>query len=130
MKLEDLTKTPLPTLRPRQAISHKGDFGRALLIGGSRGMSGAISLSGQAALRSGAGLVTLAVPGSVLDVVASIEPSYMTVALSDENDHIAQSATETAIALARNATAVALGPGIGRRPSVTSFVMDLYCEID
>ena len=59
MKLEDLTNTPLPTLRPREADDHKGDFGRALLVGGSRGMSGAISLSGQAALRSGAGLVYL-----------------------------------------------------------------------
>src|SRR5215213_8728783 len=109
MELDNFTETPLPRLRASDSDSHKGDFGRALLIGGSRGMSGAISLSGQAALRSGAGLVTLAVPGSVLDVVASIEPSYMTVALSDENDHIAQSATETAIALAQNATAVALG---------------------
>src|SRR6478672_1855494 len=68
MKLEDLTETPLPTLGPREANSNKGDFGRALLVGGSRGMSGAISLSGQASLRSGAGLVTLAVPHSVQDV--------------------------------------------------------------
>src|SRR3954468_19346763 len=95
--LEDLTDTPLPALRPREADNHKGDFGRALLVGGSRGLSGAISLSGQAALRSGAGLVTLAVPSSVLDVVASIEPSYMTIALLDDEDHIATAATETVI---------------------------------
>jgi ADP-dependent NAD(P)H-hydrate dehydratase len=129
MKLEDLTNTPLPTLRPRDAESHKGDFGRALLIGGSRGMSGAISLSGQATLRSGAGLATLAVPGSVLDVVASIEPSYMTIALADDDDHIAKAATETVIGLAENATAVALGPGLGRRPDLVDLVIDVYREI-
>ena len=130
MKLDDLTNTPLPTLRPREAENHKGDFGRALLVGGSRGMSGAISLSGQAALRSGAGLVTLAVPNSVLDVVASMEPSYMTTALVDDDDHIAQAATETVIGLAQKATAVALGPGLGRRPSLIDVVIDLYREID
>src|SRR5215211_963062 len=69
MELENLTETPLPRLRARDSDSHKGDFGRALLIGGSRGMSGAISLSGRATLRSGAGLVTLAVPRSVQDIV-------------------------------------------------------------
>jgi ADP-dependent NAD(P)H-hydrate dehydratase len=130
MKLEDLTKTPLPALRPREPDSHKGDFGRALIVGGSRGMSGAISLSGQAALRSGAGLVTLAVPRSVLDVVASIEPSYMTTALVDDDDHIAQAATEAVIGLAQNATAIAIGPGLGRRPSLVDLVIDSYREID
>jgi NAD(P)H-hydrate epimerase len=47
----------LPKLPPRRPDSHKGDFGRALLIGGSRGMAGAIALAGMACLRSGAGLV-------------------------------------------------------------------------
>src|SRR3954462_11965622 len=126
MKLEDLTKTPLPSLRPRDAESHKGDFGRALLVGGSRGMSGAISLAGQAALRSGAGLVTLAVPTCVLDVVASIEPSYMTTPLVREEGHIAKSATETVVGLAQNATAVALGPGLGRWPNLIELVVALY----
>jgi NAD(P)H-hydrate epimerase len=65
MKLDDQTDTPLPLLPPRQPDSNKGDFGRALVVGGSRGMGGAIGMAGLAALRSGAGLVTLAVPLSV-----------------------------------------------------------------
>src|SRR3954465_2121187 len=130
VELEDLTKTPLPSLRPRQADSHKGDFGRALLIGGSRGMSGAISLAGQAALRSGAGLVTLAVAGCVMDVVASIEPSYMTVGLLDEDNRIAKAATQTILDLALNATAIGLGPGLGRRSDLTDLVVDLYGKVD
>jgi NAD(P)H-hydrate epimerase len=129
MKLDDLTKTPLPSLRPRDADSHKGDFGRALLVGGSRGMSGAISLAGQAALRSGAGLVTLAVPSCVLDVVASIEPSYMTTPLVDEDEHIGEAAAQTIASLAQSATAVALGPGLGRRANLTELVANLYDEI-
>ena len=71
----------LPRLAPRTAESHKGDFGRALLIGGSRGMSGAIALAGMAALRAGAGLVTLGVPDVCLETVAAFEPCLMTVPL-------------------------------------------------
>src|SRR6266571_7936786 len=71
----------LPSLPPRRPDAHKGDFGRALLIGGSRGMAGAISLAGMSCLRSGAGLVKLAVPECVLDTVAGYESSYMTVPL-------------------------------------------------
>ena len=71
----------LPVLLPRAEDSHKGDYGKVLLVGGSRGMSGAIALAGMACLRSGAGLVTLGVPEPCLDVVASFEPSYMTVPL-------------------------------------------------
>ena len=62
MSLTDITNSPLPQLPARRPDSHKGDFGRALLVGGSRGMAGAIALAGMACLRSGAGLVKLAVP--------------------------------------------------------------------
>src|SRR3954469_7785435 len=71
----------LPHLPPRRPDAHKGDFGRALLIGGSRGMAGAISLAGMSCLRSGAGLVKLAVPACILDTVATFEPAYMTLPL-------------------------------------------------
>ena len=127
VKLEDLTETPLPLLPVRSPESHKGNFGRALLIGGSRGMSGAISLAGRSTLRSGAGLVTLAVPGCIQDVVASIEPSYMTKGFPDENGQFVASAARDALNLAKEgATAVALGPGLGRSDALTEFVETLY----
>src|SRR5690554_4194010 len=72
---------PLPRLPQRSPDSHKGDFGRVLLLGGARGMAGAIALSGMAALRGGSGLVKLGVPDVCLETVASFEPSYMTVPL-------------------------------------------------
>ena len=127
--LEDVSNTPLPRLAERRPASHKGDFGRALLIGGSRGMSGAIALAGTATLRSGAGLVTLAVPGSVQNVVATIEPSYMTQELPEEVGQIAVLAADTILEMSKPATALALGPGLGRSPTLTALVAKLYSEI-
>jgi ADP-dependent NAD(P)H-hydrate dehydratase len=129
MTIEDVTSTPLPQLAQRRADSHKGDFGRALLVGGSRGMSGAITLSGLAALRGGAGLVTLAVPRTIQDIVAAFNPSYMTLALSDDGERIDRRAAKDLAALAESATVVALGPGLGRSAALTEFVATLYSSI-
>jgi ADP-dependent NAD(P)H-hydrate dehydratase len=130
MSLTDVTQSPLPHLPPRRADSHKGDYGRALLVGGSRGMAGAIALAGRATLRSGAGLVTVAVPQLVQNVVAGMEPSYMTVGLPDDAEHFAKEATGTLITTAMEMTAVALGPGLGRTDTITRFVEFLYQVID
>lgn len=117
----------LPSLPPRKPESHKGDFGRALLVGGSRGMTGAISLAGMAALRGGAGLVQLATPASCVDVVAAFEPSYMTVPLAaDEQGRIAGQARPTIEELASKATAVGCGPGLGQSADLTRLVGWLY----
>lgn len=122
-----LPTLPLAQLPARKPESHKGDFGRALLIGGSRGMSGAIGLAGIAALRGGAGLVTLAVPDVCLDVVASFEPSYMTTPLpSDEAGRIALAAKDVIPQLSAGATCLACGPGLGRSDELTKLVGGLY----
>lgn len=120
----------LPRLPPRRAEGHKGDYGRVLLIGGSRGMSGSISLAGMAALRGGAGLVTLAVPAGGLPIVAAHEPSYMTEAL-EEDDHgrISAAALPRLVELAERATVVALGPGLGQSDDLTNLVGRLYAEV-
>ena len=76
----------LPSLPPRPSDAHKGTFGTALIIGGSRGMTGAVALAGMAAGRGGAGLVRLAVADRCLETVAGYEPSYMTAALPDDVD--------------------------------------------
>lgn len=129
MPLTDVTNTPLPHLPPRPADSHKGLFGHALVVGGSRGMSGAITLSGLATLRSGAGLVTLAVPRSIQDVVAGYNPSYMTLGLADATNHMVEDAADEVLALAEGMTALALGPGLGRTPGTADFVARLYHEV-
>lgn len=117
----------LPNLPPRKPDAHKGDFGRALLIGGSRGMSGAIALAGMAALRSGAGLVKLAVPDCCLEVIASFDPVYMTVPLPhDSEGRIDRAAQQQLTGLIQLATCIALGPGIGRSEGLTALVEWLY----
>lgn len=122
---------PLPALPPRNVDSHKGSFGRALLVGGSRGMSGAIRLSGLAALRSGAGLVQLAVPEPLLPVVAAAEPSYMTAPLPvDPQVRIAGGAREPLVELSRPATAVGIGPGLGHSQGLIGLVEWLYGNLD
>ena len=116
-----------PQLPARKPDSHKGDFGKVLLVGGARGMSGAIVLSGLAALRSGAGLVQLAVPECCLDVVAGFEPSYMTAPLAaDEAGRLAFAARERLKELAETATCLAIGPGLGQSPGLTELAAEIY----
>lgn len=120
----------LPQLPPRKPDSHKGDFGSALLVGGSRGMAGAISLSGMAALRGGAGLVKVAAPLACLDVVAGFEPSYMTVGLPcDEAGRISLPARDLITELAQKVTVVGCGPGLGRSAELDDLVAWMYGEI-
>ncbi|MBN1394836.1 MAG: NAD(P)H-hydrate dehydratase [Pirellulales bacterium] len=119
----------LPRLPARRPEAHKGDFGTALIVGGSRGMAGAAGLAGMAALRGGAGLVRVAVPDPCLETVAGFEPSYMTVPLSaDEAGRIAPEAFERLAELIESATAVACGPGMGRSPGLDRLVARLYRE--
>jgi ADP-dependent NAD(P)H-hydrate dehydratase len=119
---------PLPQLPPRKPDAHKGDFGRALLIGGSYGMAGAISLAGMACLRSGAGLVRLAVANHTLPLVAAHDPCYMTTALScDETGEFAMPAViDELLPITENATCVAIGPGLGQSETRTRIVQHLY----
>jgi NAD(P)H-hydrate epimerase len=114
-------------LPPRPRDAHKGDFGRALLIGGSRGMAGAVALAGRACLRSGAGLVKLAIPECVLDTVAGFEPAYMTVPLAcDAAGRLAVKAVDQLQPMIEMATCIAVGPGLSRSDELTELVRQLY----
>ncbi len=119
----------LPRLAKRPANSHKGDFGRALLVGGSRGMSGAIALAGRATLRSGAGLVTIATPECCCDVVASFEASYMTLPLASGPTGRLTCEAVTQV-LAHHADIVACGPGLGHDDEAIGFASTLFVEMD
>ena len=90
-------------------------------------MTGAVALAGMAALRGGAGLVRLAVADVCLEVVAGIEPSYMTSPLpSDRAGRIAYAALDRIVELAARATVVGCGPGLGRSLGLTALVARLY----
>ncbi len=119
--------SPLPRLKRRATDAHKGDFGTALIVGGSHGMGGAVSLAGLSALRGGAGLVRLAAPEVCLNTVASFESSYMTLPLpSDEVGQICSTARSSIEDFGSNATCLAVGPGLGRSPDLTTLVAWMY----
>jgi NAD(P)H-hydrate epimerase len=104
----------IPKLKPRAIDAHKGDFGKVLIIAGSMGMSGAAALAGRAALRAGAGLVRVATPKSVLPIVASIEPSFTTIALPEDSaGRISAKAINIILDAVSENDAVAFGPGVG-----------------
>lgn len=73
----------IPRLRPRHADAHKGDFGRVLIVGGSRGMIGAPAIVALSALRSGAGLVTLAVPETIQPFAVTLCPCATSIPLPE-----------------------------------------------
>jgi hydroxyethylthiazole kinase-like uncharacterized protein yjeF len=91
--------------RPRLPFAHKGTYGSALLIGGSYGKMGAITLSAKAALRVGAGLVTALVPGCGYQVLQTVAPEVMCITNGEkEIEHIADW---------ENRNAIGIGPGMG-----------------
>ena len=129
MSLERITGTP--TLPARSAAGHKGTFGQALIIAGSRGMSGAACLSGSGALRGGCGLVYLAVPAGIQTAVCSHEPSYLTIALPEDDAGRTTFAANTTIAqVLAGKSAVAVGPGLGQSDEITQLVCSLYQSIN
>ncbi|HZD95434.1 MAG TPA: NAD(P)H-hydrate dehydratase, partial [Candidatus Sulfotelmatobacter sp.] len=117
---------------PRRPDAHKGDFGHVLVIGGSVGKSGAAAMAGMAALRAGAGLVTVAAPRSVQPLIAMSAPELMTEPLpeTEEGTISLLALAERGRLLAGKSVAV-IGPGISRNEETAEFVRDLVgvCSI-
>ena len=121
----------VPTLSPRDPNSHKGCFGRALIVGGSRGMAGAVALAGMAATRSGAGLTILAVPDCCLETVAAFDPNYMTVAFpNDAIGRFHRDCRQQLDETAAKATSIGLGPGLSTSDDLTRLVSHLYLQYE
>jgi NAD(P)H-hydrate epimerase len=121
-RVELLTKEALRGLvEPRAADSHKGDYGRVLIVAGSPGKTGAAALAANAALRSGAGLVTVASPARSAPVVAALGAEFMTLALpEDAEGFVTPEAAD--IVSSFGADVIAIGPGLGRTAGVRDFV--------
>jgi len=123
----DFSMADARALLPRRnADSHKGQFGHVLLIAGSRRYAGAAILATRAALRSGVGLVTLAIPEALQPVVAPAVPEAITAPLpACKEGGFAHAATEEALALLAPATALVMGPGLGQSPETMAFAQIL-----
>jgi hydroxyethylthiazole kinase-like uncharacterized protein yjeF len=113
----------------RKEGDNKYTAGHVLVVGGSRGLTGAPSLSALAAMRSDAGYVTVAAPASVLPVLEQRLLEAVKRPLPDEDGVVANGATEVVLALAAKATAVAIGPGLGRGQGPHELVRRVLAEV-
>jgi ADP-dependent NAD(P)H-hydrate dehydratase / NAD(P)H-hydrate epimerase len=120
----------LPFFDRRKPDTHKGTYGHLLIVAGSRGKTGAAVLAGKAALKSGAGLVTVAVPESCLPIVARASSELMTEALPETpKGTIVREALHVVRNLLKGKNALVLGPGLSTDPSTAEFVRHLLPEI-
>ncbi len=116
---------------PRTRDSNKGSYGHALVVAGSRGKAGAAAMAGIAALRAGAGLVTVASAESAISQIASYAPELMTVPLDETEDgDITAGGFNPLRKLSAKKTVMVVGPGIGTYRLTTALVRRLFREID
>lgn len=125
--MRPLSKTELrEALVERKPDDHKGVFGHVLVVAGARGMAGAAAMCARAALRSGAGLVTVASPAGVQNVIAGLAPEAMTLGLPENGlgalrpDGVGR--LKTALK-DRKFDVLALGPGLSTHPDAAKFVL-------
>lgn len=103
-------------LSPRARGAHKGDFGHVLVVGGDEGMPGAVRLAGEAALRTGAGRVSIATHPSHAAMLVATRPELMSHSVNDASD---------LAALIEKADVVAFGPGLGQ----SEWAQQLYASV-
>lgn len=113
----------VPRLPRRKRDAHKGDFGRVLIIGGSRGMIGAPALAASASLRAGAGLVKMALPSCIHLASAALEPCATSISLPDTSaGTFSSSAADKIVAAAKAHDVLAIGPGLDTSPALVKLV--------
>ena len=115
---------------PRPSASHKGTYGRVLVVAGSTGMTGAAALASKAALRAGAGLVTLATPTHLNPILEGLLPEVMTLPLPETDaGSLAISGVSTILGFAEKTKSVlAIGPGLSQNPETVTLVQQLVRE--
>ena len=110
----------------RPSESHKGDYGHVLVLGGSVGLTGAVCLTGEAALRTGAGLVTVGVPASLHMIMETKLTEVMSRPLPETaNQTLAPEGLLSLEDLFSRVTVVAVGPGMSRYPEAREFIREL-----
>ncbi len=123
---DELILNMLPKKSPD---SNKGDYGHVLVIGGSIGMAGSVCMTAESALRSGAGLVTVAVPDCILNVVATKLTECMTLPLPSEDGQISQTALKTISQFIPKVNTIVIGMG-GRvcigHASIIDFLLEEF----
>jgi len=122
-------RLPVQLLK-RKPDTHKGDYGHILIIGGSLGLSGAVCLCARAALRSGAGLVTVGVPRGLNSIFEVKLTEAMSLPLADKGGALSQEAFSNIKSFLKKAGLIVLGPGAGLRASTKRLIARIVKEID
>ncbi len=133
MKIMDINaEYLLPLLPARPKNSHKGDYGKVLVIAGSRGMGGAAALAARAALKSGAGLVTVACPDSERKVIACAVPEAMTLPLLSKHGSAALRAAGAVLAFQKEKKydVCLIGPGLSLSGEAPEFARAVLRGLD
>ena len=126
-----MVKEHLFSIPSRKEDTHKGDFGHVFVVAASRGMTGAAYLASQAALTSGAGLVTCGVPSSLNPIMEVKLTEAMTLALPETKDAtLAVSAEKAIVKFAKKADVAAIGPGLSAHPDTRKLVLKLLKKIN
>lgn len=119
----EIVRNIMPVRRPE---GHKGTYGRVLVVGGSQGLSGAAAMASTAALKAGAGLVTLAVPASLHSIMGVKLTEVMTQPLPEtEEVSISLAAAPAVRELAGSADVIAVGPGMSTHQDTVAFIREL-----
>lgn len=122
--LDRTTVQPLVHLRPRNV--HKGHNGHLLIVAGSTGKSGAAALTANSAVRAGAGLVSVAVPEKIHQVLEIKTTEAMTIPLPDAGSGmLGETALEAVVAASAGKDVMAIGPGIGWHPPTVRLVHEI-----
>jgi len=131
LKLELVERSMVaPYFRKRRRDTHKGTYGHLLILSGSLGKTGAAVMSAKAALRTGAGLVTVGTAESCLPIVARAMMELMTEALPESSEKtIAVEALPKTVKLLKGKDALLIGPGISSHPSTAEFVISLLPKV-
>lgn len=113
--LRCLTPDDLSRLIPPRPVSgHKGTFGKAVILAGSRGMAGAAAFAANACIRTGAGLTTVLCRESILPIVQTLAPGAVCISLPEADGRLTAEASALAADALRSATAAAIGPGLSQ----------------
>jgi NAD(P)H-hydrate epimerase len=125
-----IDESVLDALPRRGAESTKFSSGQVVVVGASRGLTGAVCLSAQAATRTGAGYATVAVPAELEQIFEVKLTEVMSVGCASREGRLRRAASEQIMEATDGAAAVVLGPGIGRQDGTRDLVRDLASRIE